>query len=476
MRLAAATAALLALSLCVPALETPLILPNGNQAMVIDAARGQVRLFEVQDNGVSRRSQADVRFDLEQLERRVVLRGKERFSQLRMGTTNFTPTAEEFLRAFPKDPSSAQKEAGKPSTQDQVRSAEDAFWAENRSYDGNMAGAFDGRYLMMVLPSHHTLLFYENVNDKLTFSGAYNYGPLLYVQTAWNSLPSPSDLLRVLDIPEEQKKALSGRFTDGPDAPKAAKSTVWCTSAKGFFAVLDTANQILFSIENTGRKFEVRSVRSIAVDLLVPSGYNALPNDADVVTALTRDKERTKILKEVGIEVVDIHLIRAAAILTAADITSSDKSGLQANLVNGQLMFNFVADRKLLAYELQGTGNSLELKSVRDGSVDAGVSAIDWLVNSRLGALKLLKEAEDAARQGSKEAALAGAVNALNMYPPLHAQAAKSAALNSALKDQPAWPEALTRAAPFAEQHAAKIKAVSDAADQARDEAKNRKK
>ena len=468
--LSAALAALVSLT-PVSALETPLILDGGSLAVTIDPGLGLATMVAVEQNGTRRLGWKHFLSDLMRIEKSVDLVGDKAYSKLRQGSASATPSVEEFIRLFPDKASKKDVEANRDALQKRVRAAEDAFWEKLPPFDGKVAGSFNGQYLMLVVPSRRALLFYENASEKLELRGWYNYGPLLYISTAWKSTPNPSELASQLTgLDEEQKKTLEGALVSAEgEVAQAAASEVWTIADGKNFLVVDTANRILFGVQFPGKKIAISSVRNLSADLLIP-GLKTAPTDSEGIQEFA--KTRAPLIKKAGMT-IDPPFVRALVAASAAG-QAAKATDLQANLVNGHLLMNFPAQRKLVSYKVEGKGNGIELISVRDTTYDAGLATIDRIFVDRANAEEALKEAEKASKKEPADC-LRLVTMALGLDPEILPQVEKNAAIRGALAKTAEWEPLLAEAAKQAEAAKAKWTAIEAAAQADRDARKKAK-
>ncbi len=454
-----------------PALETPLILPAKNIAGVIDPGLGTLTTIEVQSNGTQRKSFVNWLMDVDQLQRRSVEQNGETFTDLRTGSKTVLPTPEEFTQFYPDQPTKKQTDNGQKDLRTQVRAAEKVFWEQEHPYDGIVRGAFTGQYLMLVIPATRAVLFYQN-NGKDTVEriGYTNYSPLLYLGTAWKSMPDPAQLVQSLKLDEAEKKALEGALAAREDgsAPQAAKSDIWCTAVGEGFVVVDSANKKIWAYEVKGVTVALTSVRNMAVDLMAP-GFQTLPLDQQGIELF--GKQNAGALKAIGVDKLDGPYVQA--FIHAQQVGDSAKAGaLQANQINNQVLLNFTAERKLVAYEYrQGAG--LALTSVRDTTVDLGLMLLARQINEMSMARKSYNEA---VALGAKNptGALRLITYALGLDPALHADAEKNSNLKNALKAD--WEKLKLDAVKAEDERKAKRETIIKAAEAERKRLAEKKK
>ena len=454
------------------ALDTPLVLPAGANVGIIDPGLGTVTTVEFSDAGSIRKGFANFLFDLDQLEKRVPPGGDrpdDLFTYLRTGSQKIRPTAAEFQELYPDKPTKAQTESGQKDLRSQVREAEKTWWATPQKYDGIVRGAFNGEYLMLAFPAKRAVLFYKNTGkETVEYYGSHNYSPLLYVQTAWKSNPDPGQLAKSLNLDEEEKKALEGALAARADggAPAAAKSDLWCINAGGAFVIVDSANNKIWSYEIKGATIEVTSVRSMAVDLMIP-GYNTTPGDQIAVDTFAR--LYGKDIAALGVDKLDLPYIKA--FVSANRVGDSAKAGaLQANNAGNTILLNFTAQNKLLSYQYRA-GAGLELKSIRDTTVDQGLALFARTMQEKALARTALNDAGKSTKELSN--CLRLTTYALSLDPQLHSEADKNSSLKNALKAD--WEKLMADAVKAEEELLKKREAILVAAMAERERLKAKK-
>ncbi len=472
---------LLALALGGPlaALETSLLQFNGQGGAVVNAGTGMITIYEVTNAQSTRKSVFNFLADLALLEAKIMgeVNGAV-FSQLRTGTENMDPSVEVLIqKMFSKEISEEQKKRGRPSDQALVREAEDAFWAKSAPYDGVVQVAYGAKKMMVAIPAKHAVLFYD-VQDPLrpTFAGCYNFGPALYVALGYNTQPNPIDIVSQLDLDPEEKKKLQDSFKHTEDfgAVPAAKSELWCANSGDFYALVDAANNKIILFEDTGKKIALRSVRSISADLAIPVGFRAEPDEVAALQALIKDnKTVAETLKEMGLTPFDQHTLRAFVNHIQVGEDAKRAAALQATKNNTQIALDFTGQRKLLIYNLQGSGNSLELASARDYTFEVGLNTVARFANNRVNGPTLLGNARDNLKAGRVKSALAVLGSAIKMTPLVTAAAAKDQGFKK-LKDadKDAFDKLIEEGTKAEEELKATFKTIVEEAAEAREKAK----
>lgn len=483
------SAALLACALAVPAaaLETPLVVVAGTDIGTVNAGSGQIAIYELRDNISTLKSTKNFLVDLQMLEARSTMVGDQAYSLLRIGygaTKDAVPrpTPEEVIRWFRKEPTPDQKKAGRSSDQEGVRKAEDEFWSKEHPYDGVVRTAFGGNMLMVAVPSKRVALFYRSDSERLTLLNAYNYSPSLYVQLAFKSTPNPLDLAKdpALDLTKEQQEELINQYKgqDENAAMQAAPSEAWCCAAAPYFALVDTANRRVLTFEDKGKNVDLKSVRNINVDLMIPVGYGASPDAAKAASDLvSKNKPVAAMLNEWGVKPFDQYSLKALVAVAQAGEGGRKAEALQANCTGSQLVLDFTAQRKLLTYLLNGPGNALRLVSARDYSFDIAIDMLATRANARIEAAENFKAIEAMAGKGQADKALQMLRNELKFVPSLVDVVRKSAAFRKfAGKDKEALDALLVQADKDKEAFLAQVKAAVEQAAAEREKAKKDKR
>lgn len=453
------------------ALDQPaLMLPGSNGGVSINPGIGLATQFALESNQIRRLGFTNFLDDLTYLENTINGTVNDiAYSNLRVGSPDFTPTVDGLIKMFPDKPSKKDAENGRPSMQARLRSAEDEFWAKVPAYDGVVTGAYNGQYLMLAIPSKRAVIFYENANENLVLKGWYNIGPALFVNSVLKSEPEPAKILQQLDLDTEERKSLEGAFAGKPDeTPRLQPSQFWCLPSPIGFALIDSANLKIITFTIPGKKVELRSVRNLTVDLLIPE-WKTLPTDVDAVAQFKRSKSAQ--LAEAGITTLDVPYVKALVSQTA--VGDSGKAGSFQPIANGRyLTLTFPAAHKIISYNTEGANNSLELISVRDTTFDSGLAILDQQFKARVQGQNMLKIAErDAGRNPSSALNLVKA--ALTYAPHLHLAVEKNAAFKplSKLAD---WDKVLADATKAADANKAKLEAIETAAKAERERRKKK--
>jgi hypothetical protein len=442
------------------ATETPLVIhqPIGNLTAIINPSLGVVTLYEIQGNQLTRYSSVSFLNDLEFLEKYYVSETDGNpHSALRDGFNN-NPTVKEWMASLPNTLSKKEAEKGMLPYRERAMNTEDEFWdtknAESIKYDGVVRGAIGARMLFLVIPVKRAILVYEIASNKLTLSAYRNYGPELYTPQVWKSSPTPEQILKSLpeDVQEEHKKALAAQMEDpnfGADAQKIIpldkKGDVWigAGSASGFdrFAIIDFANKHIMSYEYSGKNLELKSVRNLEIDLLIPTGYNCAPDPKRLFEEFRADRERQAFMKEMGYE-PDLPML--TEMVNSSAKTDNKTSPYQCNVRGEDITVDFLDHHKVFVYRLQGANNSLELVSARDYTVDVGIALFDNERNNMVHGRTIYAGIKNRVSAKQTTMAMLMLKSALNLNPGLYKEAEKD--FKNDLAKQPEWKDLILKA------------------------------
>jgi|GEM_PF-3229457 len=463
---------LLACAFAVPlsALETPLTLasPNGVLCATVNPSLGTMTMYRL--NGVAtldRVGSANFLNDVAFLERYIVAdRGEDVFSALRVGYGLNKPTPEEWLGSVlgALKNTRAAGDAGIMSLEKRARNSELDFWAKENPYDGVVRAALGDAYLMLVIPAKRAVMFYDVQNEGFKLVAVTNFGPLLYLPHVYNSTPTPSELIKQLpsDIQEERRKQMEDQMVAMLEEPgqtiQVKPSDIWVASAVGEkFLVFDIANLQLMSYEYAGKNLVVNAVRNIEVDLMIPSAYKSQPDLQGMYQQFRNGKDNKAFLE--GEAINDLIELEAYVQSQQSSNTSgggaSKASSVQPTVIakTGDLIVDFTDQRKVISYRFGGGNTVIELRSMRDYTLDAGIALIEAeIANRRYGAQFL----EQAKKQRNPALAMRLVQSALKMYPPLYQVVEKDSRLVKNISAQPEYAAAI-------EDAIAKTKAAADA-------------
>ena len=466
------SACLLSLGGAACALEQPaLILSGSNGGVSINPGVGLATQFALETNQIRRLGFVNFLDDLTYLENTINGTVNEiSYSNLRVGSPDFTPTVDGLIKMFPDKPSKRDQEAERASLQSRLRTSEQEFWSSVPAYDGAVTGAYNGQYLMLAIPSKRAILFYENANENLVLKAWYNIGPALFVNSVIKSEPDPAKIIPQLNLDADERKALDGAFNGKSDeTPRLQPPQFWCLASSIGFALIDSANLKIITFAIPGKKVELRSVRNLTVDLMIPE-WHTLPTEADAVAQFKRSRPTQ--LAEAGITILDVPYVKALVSQTA--VGDSAKAGSFQPIANGNILtLTFPAARKILSYNLQGANNGLQLISVRDTTFDAGLAILEQQFRARSQGMALLKTAERDVNS-NPTAAFNMVKAAMNFAPYLHVVVEKSSVYKP-LSKQADWDKVMAEATKAADAAKAKKEAIDVQAKAEREKKKARK-
>lgn len=370
------------------ALENSLVMRSPGQGgsglyAVVSPSTGNMTLYAIEGTTTTRYGSGNFLADLANLEGLPGgKQGEITYSALRIGHPEFVPTPAELLSsvAFPEKPSAKEKEAGLKGLRWRAIEAEDAFWADVKPYDGVVRGAMGSQYLLLCVPIKHALLCYDcqDRNKGPVLISFRNYGVDLMIPQTFASEPAPQAILAALpaDIKAEQKTAIEEQLKaleEGGGALKLEPSDPWIASGSGDrWVLVDPPNKHIVTYEYLGKKWAVKSSRNIEVEHLIPTSFRSAPNEQDQFNEYIRS--RKKQIETAGI-IPDIAYFKA--LVDQKQVASSKTSDIQASMVGDDLMLDFVKQRKIFAYRLNGANNGLELLSMRDYTLDVGLALQD---------------------------------------------------------------------------------------------------
>jgi hypothetical protein len=377
------------------ALETPLVMEAQGEAgltAVVEPAAGTMTIYSVEGQTLTRYGSANFVSDMQQL--RGLYRAQQEknlFSALRIGSTNFKPAAADFLNAFPNKPTDLEKANNLESLQARAWKAEHEFWALPKPYDGVVRGAFGRGAVMLVIPCVHAVMFYECTDrTRPTLKAWRNYGPELMVPQAWESTPLPENLVKMLpeDIQQQFTKSLAERLKNAGQKGGAltlAESDPWvCATSNDRFLMVDANNKHVVTYEWGGGNAKLVGSRNMEVDMMIPTGASTQPS---ATRAFADFGIRYKnLLVEYQFPLDMDNLIAFVQVVTAKRTNTAKVSPLQAISTAGDVILNFVDQRKLFVYRVMGQGNKLEFVAMRDYTIDVGLSLLaDRLMANKRG-------------------------------------------------------------------------------------------
>lgn len=454
---------LLLLSAWASALETPLTVasPTGQIAITINPTLGTMTMYRLNGVGtLDRKGSANFLNDINFLRNYIVdERDGDVYSALRVGYGINKPTPEEWMRGILGALKQTRKaeEAGIKPLLERARNSEEEFWNKDNAYDGVVRAALGNNYLMLVVPSTRTVMFYDIQNEGFKLVAVTTFSPLLYLPHVFNSTPTPADLLRQLpsDLQEERRKQMEEQMDamlEQPGQTIATKpSNVWVAAAAGEkFIVVDIANARLMSYEYAGKDLFVRAVRNIEVDLMIPSAFKSTPDLQGAYQVFSTNRTNKEFLASEAItDIIDFETyVQSRQASTGAG--GSAGGGAKASPVQlttiyntGDLLIDFTDQRKVLSYRFGGGNTVLELRSMRDYTLDAGIALIETEIANREYGVHFLAAAK---KQKNPALAMRLVQSALRMNPPLYQAIEKDNRLVRAISDQPEYATAIEAA------------------------------
>ena len=421
-----ACAALLAGLALLPGLDTPMVMQAGRFTGVINPAQGTIQIFEMSGERLTLRATTNFLADLE-FNRDAPAADKLEWSRLRPGTVNTMPTYAEFFdKLCPVIDKNRGRDATGPSFKERAWNTEEAFWSKPLpAYDGHLAAALtdDGGTgsLLLILPQYYTMMFYFIEGFNISYAGHRNYRVDLMIPQVLNSFPTPAELLEMLpadvqaDHKEAMKKQMEGLIeqqgAEGANMLPIAPSEPWLVSIRknnqNIYAVVDPPNNrvLTYAYRSNGQggQIELKSVRNIEVDLVIPSSFRSDPPMTTLV------KDCNKWLESMKFPPVNESFLRMYAARHSVD---GDAAGarptpdMQANEDgSGRVVIDFPKRRKILVYDPLGRGEYLELKSMRDYSLEAAIGLLKKEVLFRGLALQMVEGAETKSRDRKVERA-----------------------------------------------------------------------
>jgi hypothetical protein len=255
---------------------------SGGISALVQPATGNITLYSVEGNLTTRYGSANFLADLNHLSAYTITKNGETFySLLRAGHLASTPTIGELLRspAFPENPTAKEQAAGIKGLRYRVIDAEDAFWAEEKPYDGVVRGAMSPQYLLICVPIKHALLLYDcQDRNKPQLVSYRNYGVDMMIPQVYNSDPAPQQILAALppDLQAEQKKAIEAKMEElkSSGTIQLQPSDPWIGTGSGDrWVLVDPANKRICTYEHLGKAWVLKSSRNLEVDQLIPRSF-----------------------------------------------------------------------------------------------------------------------------------------------------------------------------------------------------------
>ncbi len=460
------------------ALENSLVMrpPGGNGGglyAVVQPGNGNITLYGLEGNSTTKYGSANFLADLNYLAAVTAARqGDIFYSLLRLGSENSKPSPAELLStpAFPEKPTAKEQAAGLKALRYRATDAENAFWAEEKEYDGVVRGAMGSTVLMICVPVKHALLFYDcqdrNKGPRLVCWR--NYGVDLMITQTYNSDPAPQDILQALpkDIQKEQIDAIQQQMDalkEGGGAVQLQPSDPWVASGSGDrWVLVDPPNKHICSYEYAGRTYNLKSSRNLEIDQLIPTSMNSNPDEQR--TFQEYENSRKKQLAAKGI-LLDVPYLKA--LVNQKQVESAKTSDIQADITGDDLMLDFVKLRKIFAYRLNGRNNGLEFVSMRDYTLDVGMGLQDVELRAEADAVDAWNFAKKMLGKFDEETVWRTVKFALKLDPCIIKVIEKDSAAKK-LKKIPDWQATLDEAIKACEEKMKKLEERRKAAEEER--------
>lgn len=419
------------------ALETPLVLapPGAGNArtdyrVVVNPAIGTMTVYEMSGETLRSWTQYNFLADLEYLTSATV-DDNPNLKLAQVGTTRTTPTYPEMYELFSTVPLPDNAPEGTLSLLERVRNSETAFWQQPPAYDGVVRGALSGNMIFLVIPSTYTILVYWlKSQDEVELVSWRNYRTELYVPQSIDSSPTPQELLDILrrnhpEVVEEREEMLNaqieslGQETMGTTVP-LQPSDPWVQAVgnrnRTVFAMFDGPNKRMIIYEHLGGSnggtLEMKAVRNVEIDLIIPTGYQTEPAPAIVVENYNRR------LEAAGLPAVDVEY--AIQLSAQTGVTNRQTSEYQITADNAGLIFvDYSREQKLAVYRPFGRNDSLELLCMRDYRPETGLSVATKEMLTLMRGQRMLANAIKNAKRDNAEATLNRVRLALTWNPLL---------------------------------------------------------
>jgi hypothetical protein len=441
---------------------------------VVQPATGAITLYGFEGNNTTKYGSANFLADLELLAAFPATKvGETYYSRLRESDPISIPMPRELLMsaAFPGVPTEEEKKAGIKSLRARAIEAEDTFWAAEKPYDGVVRGALGAQYLLICIPVKHALIVYDcqDRNKGPQLVSWRNYGVDLMMPQGMNSEPSPQALLDVMIASakdEQQKKALReqvDKMLKSDGTIQVQPSDPWIAAGGGDrWVMVDPPNKRILTYEYRGKTWELKSARNLEIDQLIPSSMNSNPDEQRTYDEYM--SARKKQLTDLGI-IADLPYLKS--LVNQKQVESGKTSEMQANISGDDLLIDFVKLRKIFAYRINGARNGLEFVSMRDYTLDTGLSLQDVELRAEANAQDAWAYAKKVLAKHEDEVAWRVVKFGLKLNPLLHKVIEKDSAAKS-LKKQPDWQATLDEAIKAGEEKTKKLEERRKAAEEER--------
>lgn len=475
---------LLSWSSALAGLETPLVMqaPNGRLTAVVNPTAGTIQIYEVSGDRLVQRSTTNylVELDFKRIAPADIDRPEWR--QLQVGSAFTSPTYAEMLSSWFPEQLDVGANAEPPTFSQRVVNTEREFWADPPTYDGVIAGAVGDDSLVLAIPSLYTLMFFFIDGWDIRLVGTRNYRTELYIPQVFGSYPTPQEILKALpeDVQDAHKEGLAEQFEAmGPEAGQKihiGPSEVWLANISDggtdTYVLLDHANERLMTYEMRARgrnlMLNLKSARNIAIDLMIPSTYNSRPHLYELVEDYNRKLQRAKL------PLVSHGYLRKLAGVRA--IEGQGTSDIQANVdADGRLVIDFSKQRQLLVYEPRGRSNQLELKAVRDYTLEIGIGIHHRQIREGQQGEELAEYIENLCkrRKSEPDKIISLVELAFQLNPNLYEAFEKNRRIRGKLEDHARWQPLIDQALAESKRRAEEHEAIMEALKREEEERRN---
>lgn len=322
---------------------------------------------------------------------------------------------------FEKTSTTKPKAGEKPADSEFITAfkTEREFWSKPVENDGVVHGAISGQYCALYIPKHFAFMVYRIVNDDLELYAYRNIRPEMMLRISdrapFFSMPHFNDIKAQLVNPGSKaetllavrKQAIDDAMKKMQDAAliPVMDSDAFLTALPGQnFALLDMNNNRLM-LYRVGKGLELVSHRNLEFDRLLPIW--PLPKDdidaqakyqTYLYTSQLRQKRQDaemkdivqKLLSWVGSEAkfkylavdekdAQLAILRNIPALSDKDVggKAGKKSFEATTLTSGnslRLMIDIKSMRKMLTYDLAGSGGKIELVGIHEYNLKDGMS------------------------------------------------------------------------------------------------------
>jgi hypothetical protein len=231
------------------------------------------------------------------------------------------------------------------------------------------------------------------------------------------------------------------------------------------------------SYQYGGKNLELRSVRNLEVDLMIPSGFHTTPDSRQIFDEFSRDKARKDFLASLGIPTLDVDILKA--LVAGHQVKGGQKiSPIQAATVPGSQTFDIVIDftqqQKIVAYRAVGSGNGLEFTSMRDYTIDTALAQLDNMRNEKIVAGNMFANAKGQLNNHRGDIAWLTVQTALKLDPALYKQVEKTPDMQKEFAKNADYGAVIKTATEATVREQAALDAIKKAADDAKAKKKDK--